>query len=85
MLPNDQSASIPLQSVLYGRVCNAEVKLVCFVLMTERDLCHIFVLFCCFFQGFESGRGRVVAVAYAEVTLLIYYCGAPPSGQLKVV
>lgn len=44
-------------------------------------------LFCfvVFFQGFESGRGRVVAVAYAEVTLLIYYCGAPPSGQLKVV
>lgn len=55
----------------------------CFVLMTERDLCHIVVFFFFFFQGFESGRGSVVAVAYTEVTLLIYYCGAPPSGQLK--
>lgn len=42
-------------------------------------------LFSFFVQGFESGRGRVVAVAYTEGTLLIYYRGAPPGGQLQVV
>lgn len=37
------------------------------------------------FQGFESGRGKVVAVASTEAILVIYYCRAPPSGQLEVV
>lgn len=40
-----------------------------------------------FVQGTDSGRGRgrVVAVAYAEGTLLTSYRGAPPSGQLAEV